>query len=299
MIYFRAMQPLHITAFFSVMHVTSAFAFFSCLNGTPRLPPIATWYAFPTTALIYVVFRIDDEIKDEDFDRVFNPLRPLVTGEAQYADIKVIALASIACLVAINVGREGVVNVFMVLVIFLVLSGRSFYFPQQIARSYWLTIVTGGHPLSLLGNYYFYAVYSSVAGVVTISPLVVAYACLLFLLPTAAWEIARKTRAPEEETERPSYSKRWGRRTAIIIPMMLIALCTTSFAFFGITFGASRTYVLGNVACGLIAIGIFGRFLLRPIPAHNCLRVTVEAYDIAARSLIIVEVAARTIGAVN
>lgn len=297
--YFRAMQPVHITAFFSAMHVTSVFAFFSCLNGSPRLPPATTWYAFVTSALIYVVFRIDDEIKDEEFDRALNPRRPLVTGEVSYSDIKIIALISFACLVAINVGREGVVSAFMVLAVFLAMSGRSFYFPQEVARSYWLTIATGGHPLSVLGNYYFYSVYSSVVRSVSISPLVIAYVCVLFLLPTAAWEIARKTKASEEETELPSYSKRWGLRRAVVTPMILIALCTVSFAFSGYAFGSSLAYVVGNVGCGLIAIGFFGRFLLHPVAARNCLRGTVEAYDVAARTLIIVEVAARTIGTVG
>lgn len=287
--YFRSMQPLHLTIFFSFLHFFSMFLLFGALAHSLLFPPFSVWYAMMTTVLFYITFRLNDEIKDEEFDRLFHPQRPMVAGIVKYADLKILSITLFAVMIALNFNRGFVTSAFMILIVFLAMWAQSFYFPDEIGRSYWLTLITGGHAMLLLTNYYFYVVYCSVSTSKPDSPWLVAGICLLFILPSAAWEISRKTRAPIDETDFPSYSLRWGVRLATLIPMTYIAITATSLVALGLILKFSIYYVLANALLGIGVLATFYAFLLRPTSARNHLRQANEIYDVGARFIIVAE----------
>lgn len=293
--YFKEMQPLPLTVFFSLLQASSAFCFYSLLSGAPQFPPASAWYAAATAILFYVIFRLNDEIKDEDFDKIHHPNRPMVDGRVQYSDLKFLAIFSFALMVALNFDRGLSTSAAMVLVVFLAMSAHAFYFPDEVRRNFALTLATGGHPMLLIGNFYFYAVYRDATG---LSPdaWLVAVSCVLFSLPAMAWEISRKIRAPSQETEFPSYSKWWGVRRATLIPITYLTIISTIYVAIGVGFHFSVFYVIGNLAISAVTLGIFARFAFAPEAKNNHLKLANELYDVAARLLILGEVAWRIYG---
>jgi len=293
--YFREMQPLPLTVFFSVLQASSVFCFYSLLSGAPQFPPASAWYAAATAILFYVIFRINDEIKDEDFDRIHHPTRPMVDGRVKYSDLKFLAIFSFVLMVALNFNRGFSTSAAMMLVVFLAMSAHAFYFPDEVRRNFALTLATGGHPMLLIGNFYFYSVYRDLTG---LSPNVwlVVVTCLLFSFPAMAWEISRKIRAPSQETEFPSYSKWWGARRATLIPITYLSIISATYLAIGLAFHFSMFFVLGNLVISAVALGIFIRFALAPEAKNNHLKLTNELYDVAARLLILGEVARRLYG---
>lgn len=288
--YFKEMQPLPLTVFFSLLQASSVFCFYSLLSGFPLFPPTSVWYAAATAVLFYVIFRLNDEIKDEDFDRIHHPDRPMVDGRVRYSDLKLLAIFCFALMVALNFNRGLSTSAAMVLVVFLAMSAHAFYFSDEVRRNFALTLATGGHPMLLIGNFYFYAVYRDATGSSPDTWLVAA-TCVLFSLPAMAWEISRKIRAQSQETEFPSYSKCWGVRRATLIPITYLSIISTAYIAIGVGFHFSIFYLIANIAISAVTLGIFVRFAFTPKAKNNRLKVANELYDVAARLLILGEVA--------
>jgi UbiA prenyltransferase family len=289
-IYLQSMQPIHITILFSLIHFCSVFFFLGAVAHSVVLPPLSLWYVVASAALFYITFRLNDDIKDEEFDRIYHPQRPMITGIVKYDDLKILSLISFIIMVAINVGRGFVTSTFMVLIVFSAMNAQSFYFPDQVRRSFTLTLITGGHAMLPMMNYYFYTAYCSVSATKLDSYGLIAGVCLLFSLPSAAWEISRKIRAPSDETDFPSYSRRWGLRTATLVPIVYITVTATALVTFGIILAFSMYYVVANVLLGIGVLAIFYVFLLRPTSLHNYLKKANELYDAGARLMIVTEV---------
>lgn len=297
--YARERPPVKTAVFFGALHGSAAFCLFALLSGDPRFPSLNLWYALATASLFNACFWINDDIKDEAFDRLHNPTRAAVRGAVKYADLKIVALSMFILMAAINVGRGFPTDVALIWLLMLALWTKAYYFPEAMEQSFALTISTGGHPMLILGNLYFYAAFTT-SGQISSLPIVPVIAvCVSLSAPIMAWEIARKTRAAEQETSFPSYSKRWGVRNAALIPPVYYLIITTTFALVGSSFGLSNRFIIAQIIVGATATAVFVQFAVRPTASRNHLRRTAELYDVFSKLAIIAEVAIQLKGLAN
>jgi hypothetical protein len=104
-----------------------------------------------------------------------------------------------------------------------------------------------------------------------------------------AWELARKIRCREEETDYVTYSQIFGRLGAVLITA---ATQTVTFAiglYFAWTLSLSPLFVVLWSAAYAVPVAAYARFLLRPTPATSKLGPYAEAYMVAVLAIQTVE----------
>ncbi|HVI96639.1 MAG TPA: hypothetical protein VM753_21645 [Anaeromyxobacter sp.] len=265
-----------------------------------RLGPRAVAGA-ATVALLALLLRVQDELKDLATDaalaRAGDPrfaARPVVAGRVTPRDLAVLRRAAIAALVLLNLplGFPLPCAPFAVALGATWLSGRWFFWPR-IAKDLVLAFWTH-NPLALLYAAYAAAVFARDVGAERLRPGGVVPVLAVYL-PVAAWEIARKVRAPEEETAYESWSSRLGWRTAASLPPALCAVSAASFAWTARACGVGLPYAVAVAAAlaGVVAASL--RFLARPSPRTSArLRGPVEVFAaVAAGGLVAALVFAR------
>lgn len=179
--------------------VTAAFAL-----GDPRIrawrPDAGTVLTVLTFAVVMLLGRAVDDLRDLDYDRVYNPGRPLPGGAVRVRDLVLLIAACAAAATVLNAGRGGVWTMAIVIVaypVLLLLIDQVFHRPpgDNLLLSGVVAL-----PMQVLFNLYLYAGVVHQAGLApnwhALLPLLVALTAFLHI------EYARKL------TRRPSRGER-------------------------------------------------------------------------------------------
>ncbi len=267
--------------------VLSFATFWQTLYALDGLPARITWRAgvvAGTNLLLPLLLRVYDELKDVETDlrlgRAGDPRyqhRAVVTGHVQVGDIVALRNAVIVALIAINLswGLSWPLLVFFAVLALFWASSRWFFWPA-ISRHLLLAFITH-NPLTLAIGVYTVAVYLHLRG----SSNVPAGAAVLVVgawMQAAAWEVARKIRRPEDETDYQTYSKVLGWRVAGVLPALLVGLATLCWILVARAAHAPAWLTWALLAgCALVA-GSCVRFLVAPSSASSNLRQPVELF---------------------
>ncbi len=182
--------------------------------------PPRYWLSAVGIASVLVVgllTRLMDELKDEAIDRRLFPHRPLPSGRIRRSDIECSVIALLALYAGLNLGvgeaRWGAAAV----LVCLLLSNRHFFMRERLERSVTLALLLIG-PIVLIALCSLTALALEGSG----RPWGLTDVCTSMLPASMFWtmiegyEIARKIRAPAEETSYATYSKAWGPRCAVL-----------------------------------------------------------------------------------
>lgn len=230
-----------------------------------------------TLVLILLYYRVQDEFKDAETDRRFFPHRPVPSGRVTFGDLKALMWLTFALLFALHVTWRLVLVPFLVLFVFAVLMHKWFFLERYIAANRLLAFVTHA-PVSLLGNYYALAVYAYRFDAPTFTrPGLLSI--VWFALPSLAWEIARKTRAPAEEIPGyQTYSALIGSPKAAMLSVAFVLVqCALGFAL-----PASIWYLAMLVAITAGYAAWFARFAARPGIGSRSLKPVAELYGLVS-----------------
>jgi hypothetical protein len=161
--YFRVMFPLHVNVPAAAFMFYGFYIMAQLMASDEVRVGVDSLFGFATVVLSLLLFRLIDELKDEDVDAQLFPERPLVTGAVRYSDVRVLALGTILALLALNVGRGVATDVYFVYFVLFVLSWQWWLFPQEVAPRVGLVFLTH-QPLVPLLFAYVYAVYLRTTG---------------------------------------------------------------------------------------------------------------------------------------
>lgn len=285
----RRFGPVDLAA--SLLLALSAEAGAAALAGPGPLP--ATWpvaAAAAGCALLALYLRLSDDLKDWEADRrlaaegdALFTARPQVLGEVTPADLRSARAAVSLCFLALLAAQPPAAALLGGLAYAGAwCSARWYFWPAMADR---LVIAFATHnPLGLLAVGYAAAAGSAAAGAGASpgAPAVAALGVGLYL-PVAAWEIARKVRAPVEETSYQTWSSVLGWRAATIVPAGLAAASAGLLSF------AARRAALPGwydalLAAALVAPALAAVAVLRAPTATRTarLRPAVEAFALAA-----------------
>jgi 4-hydroxybenzoate polyprenyltransferase len=285
-VYFVTMFPPWVMVPMSAVHFLAIELGLQALSG--REPLVLSWRSAAGTAGIFLfslVLRVQDELKDLETDlrlaKAGDPryaTRPIVTGKVLASDLVWLRRGALALLVALSalLGKEALLALAVVGTL-VVLSFHWFFVPSMRER---LLLAFATHnPLAAAISGWAVAVCAEEA------PVLSSWALVLVLglwLPVAAWEIARKVRAPADETDYTTYSKILGARTAGALPAVFVAVATAALAAFAARVGAPFAYfpLLGGAA--LFAIGSSLAFALAPSTKRANLRPSTELFGAVA-----------------
>jgi len=186
-----------------------------------------------TVFFFLLSLRIADEFKDYESDKQLFPERPYPSGRVKKKDLIALLVFICAAAVVLNVLflRDNLIF-FGILCVYAVFMGVWFFSKYKMRKNLFLALISH-NPVQLFINLYIIAFTCSKYG---IKPLRFDNAMILVTLyfPGLVWEISRKIRAPEEETEYVTYSKLWGYQKAVkvVLAVMTLDMLTSSYLMF-------------------------------------------------------------------
>jgi 4-hydroxybenzoate polyprenyltransferase len=172
--------------------------------------------------------RIADDFKDYETDSILFPERALPSGRVRKEDLRILLAIDIALMVILNLLFMNNLYFFLFLMGYGTLMSVWFFSRTKIQKSLPLALVTH-NPIQLIINIY---IISFACIKYNIPILTYANVLILFSLyfDGLVWEIGRKVKAPEDETEYVTYSKLFGYKKPVImiLVVMFIDFITSS-----------------------------------------------------------------------
>ena len=163
--------------------------------------------------------RIADDFKDYELDcRLFKE-RPLPSGRVTKKDLGIFIGLLIAVTVLLNVCFMNNIPFFVFLYVYGTLMSMWFFQKKKIQKSLPLALVTH-NPVQMIMNIYiisFTCIKHGLSGF-TLTTILAAFT---LYFPALIWEVSRKIKAPEDETEYVTYSKLFGYRMATRFVLIL------------------------------------------------------------------------------
>ncbi len=225
-----------------------------------------------------LTLRLMDELKDVEVDRALFPRRPLPSGRVLESDLSAALAVSAALFVGAHAAAGPALGTAVITLGYAVLMFRWFFVPHRMRPSLPLTLATHTPviPLLLLHLVAVFAATRSLGVRDLHGPAVLA---LVLALWTGffAWEIARKIRAPEEETDYVTYSRLLGTRGAVALAASVQTLSLGLGLWLHARYGFSWAFLPPAVGGYLIALAGHARFLRAPGPTTSRLRPFAEA----------------------
>ena len=163
--------------------------------------------------------RIADDFKDYELDCRLFAHRPLPSGRVKKKDLAIFVSILIAFTVIINFFFMNNFWFFLFLYVYGTLMSLWFFHKKKIQKSLPLALVTH-NPVQMIMNIYIISFTCIKYGLEAFT-LTNFLAAWTLYFPALIWEVARKIRAPKDETEYVTYSKLFGHKKATIFILIL------------------------------------------------------------------------------
>ena len=158
--------------------------------------------------------RIADDFKDYELDCRLFKHRPLPSGRVHKSDLKIFVSILIALTILVNFIFMPLRHFIFCIILYTYGSMMAVWFFQKhkIQKSLPLALVTH-NPVQMILNIYIIS-YVIIRYNLEVFNIYNIMAIFTLYFPALAWEVSRKVRAPEEETEYVTYSKLFGYKRA-------------------------------------------------------------------------------------
>jgi 4-hydroxybenzoate polyprenyltransferase len=176
-----------------------------------------------------LTLRIVDDLKDYYTDQRLFPHRAVPSGRVLRRDIVTVMIAVDTPVIVANLLWMNNPVWFVVLAVYGTALSMWFFARGKIQPNLPLALVTH-NPVQIVMNLYIisFACYKFDIPMLTLPNAAIA---LTLYFPGLIWEISRKVRAPEDETEYVTYSKLFGVRRPVVFILVVMAfdVITTSY----------------------------------------------------------------------
>ena len=235
--------------------------------------------------LFLLLMRVYDEIKDAEHDRRLAAAgdpryrhRPIVTGRVTDADLVALRGGLQLALVALNLVYWPTIAFAGFALAFAVtwLSSRWFFWPP-ISRHLLLAFATHNPITLVIGVYGLACAMADMPGL-AVGPWALALLGLVWM-PVAAWETARKLRAPRDETAYQTYSKLLGPRIAGTLPAVFAAAGAACLVGMARSAGLGAALPAIHLAATAVVAGACARYVVAPSSRSAQLKPWFEAWS--------------------
>jgi 4-hydroxybenzoate polyprenyltransferase len=287
--YIREMFPPALCVPAALFHFAAVYFGLQAMAGHGTLH--LTWRGIMgaiTTVLFFLLLRVYDELKDVQTDlrlgRAGDPRykdRAIVTGRIQVADLRALRWAITILIIAINVPLGFPLPFLAFAAVFFVtwLSFHWFFWPA-VSRNLLLAFITHNPMAVIIGAYAAAVAFRDFGGTVYLRLLMILLVGIW--TPFAAWEVSRKIRIPQDETDYVTYSRILGWRIAAIVPVAFVltsAICLISVA---VEVGLVWIYPAIVLLAVVIVAAACLRFETHPTTASAKLQPYTELYSLLA-----------------
>lgn len=238
------------------------------------------------TVFAFLLFlRIADDFKDYETDRLMFPQRPLPSGRVRKSDLRGLLVLVLAPALVLNFLWMNNLVWFLLLFGYGLAMSVWFFARERIRNSLLLAVVTHNPVLMILNLYIIsFTVIKYGLPAVTLPAVLLAFS---LYFPGLIWEVARKIRAPREETKYVTYSSLWGvrRATRFVQVLTLVDILTNLILIWSI----NRPLAAALAANVAVMTRDFSRFIADPDRFR--LIDKVERYTILTESIMVAAVA--------
>ena len=268
--YLREMFPLLIDLAFALLAGAGIAGFLRTVHGgdvsfAAAAVASPAWNIFATL----LILRLMDGLKDRDIDRRLFPDRPLPSGRVLESDIRRTLAATIVLYLAANAYAAPVFLAAALVLGYAGLMYWRFFAPARLERSLPLTLATHTPVVPLL----LLQAHVAAADRLGIPPGELRWADIL---PAVAmvwcsilgWELARKIRAPAEETAYVTYSRILGPAGAVAAAAAAQGLAVALGVHLAVRFRLPPWHPATLGAAWVLCAAAYARFLLPAGPAH-------------------------------
>lgn len=232
-----------------------------------------------STFFLMLMLRTFDDIKDYALDKRIFPQRPIPRGDVNITDVYFLSGLSILVLLVINIFfAPASLVVFSVVLLYALLTFK-WFFAEKFHRDHVYFTMFTHQPLPFMVNFYLIHTAMASGNVYEKFSWIHVFVLLLFSLPISAWEISRKTRSADMETEYETFSRFIGVRMAALLPLLLFTIVTGTSFYIGrlLTLNCSF-YLISGIS--LISVAFFYiRFMVNPINKNNVLKNVAMTYS--------------------
>ncbi|PKL79945.1 MAG: hypothetical protein CVV27_01145 [Candidatus Melainabacteria bacterium HGW-Melainabacteria-1] len=290
-LYLKEMYPPGPALAMAVVSFLNLYFMLAVLNGQSLRVDTPVMAGSLTLFLFLLFLRVSDELKDLESDKRLFPERLVPSGQVLVRDLNALMAFSVAGMVALNLWFSGALLAFGLLFGYGVLMFHYFFMPGLISGSLLLALISH-NPSVLLMNAYVVAVFCNRYGLDFWQPSHY-YLIALFWLPGLAWELARKLRAPQDETDYVTYSKIFGYKLGAMLPVAALGLHYFLLVRLSDQLSLSMPFLglLSLVLLGVVAA--FGRFIISPNALTARLKPVTEAYMLVSALGLLLELSLR------
>ncbi len=278
-LYLAEMYPVPRRAFLALLLASAFGTLLARVQHTASPPPFRfTLTAAASAFLLLLILRLMDELKDYDLDRALFAQRPLPSGRVKVKDLSLTLTVLALAYVPLHGPHPGPLASAALALGYAFLMFGWFFAPQYLRPRLLPTLATH-NPIVGLMLLHLAVLFAAASGleVLQLRGSGVAAAVVLLWAPAFAWEIARKIRAPGEETAYVTYSRVLGPRRAVVLAIGAQATAVGASLFLFAVHGLSPALVLLSAAGFLGALFGHLRFLRAPGPRTSRLAPFAEA----------------------
>ena len=224
-----------------------------------------------TAFFMMLLMRTFDDLKDFELDAHLFPHRATARKLVLKRDIQTISLASFLILWAVNLtwGQQ-TLPVFVLMITYALLTFK-WFFAEKFHREHIFITMLDHQPLPYVIN--FFLIHTALATGSEYESFQQVHFILLLIvsMPITAWEVSRKIRSADMETEYETFSMVIGRKPATIIPMLFLLVVGVLNAYIGSLLQFSMPFYVLVGLIMLVVLFFYLRFLFQPTKEHNVL----------------------------
>lgn len=273
-IYFMEMFPVHI-------YIPYVIALYACLNFTTQLlydrSVVIDSYGVVgmiTAFCMMMLLRTFDDLKDIEIDKDLFPERAIPRGDVRKSDIVTLSVSSFVVLTAVNLlFAPKTLLPFVIMIVYALLTFKWFFAEAIHRKNLFLTMMTH-QPLPLFINAYLIFTALQAGGRDYAFSSAHVFLLFIFSLPVTAWEVGRKIRSADMETDYVTFSRIFGARGATFIPLTCLVLSAVFCLYIGKRLAFPSAFFLVTDALIGYTGFIFIRFIVHPLRKNNILKNT-------------------------
>lgn len=208
---------------------------------------IQEWVGTFTIFAFLMILRIADDFKDYELDQRLFPERALPSGRVKKRDLSVALAGIVIVSVFLNVMFMNNVGWFLFLYIYGTLMALWFFQKNKIQSSLPLALITH-NPVMMVLNVYIITFVCFKYQLPLLSWPTILLALTMYF-PSLIWEVSRKIRAPQDETEYVTYSKlfTYQKATRFVQILTVLDIVTNVILLWHISFLGVAVLVLNVI----------------------------------------------------
>lgn len=224
-----------------------------------------------TAFFMMLMMRTFDDLKDFELDAQLFPHRSTARKLVLKRDIQAISLTSFITLVTVNlIWGQQTLSVFVLMMTYALLTFK-WFFAEKFHREHIFFTMLDHQPLPYVIN--FFLIHTALTSGAQYESFQTIHFILLLIvsMPITAWEVSRKIRSADMETEYETFSMVIGRKPATIIPMLFFLVVGGLNMHVGSILHFSQWYFIIDLLIMALVLFFYLRFLIKPLKENNVL----------------------------